>query len=322
MSSIEELERDLAGPGGPTGRPDLAAIHRLGRRRRRIRTAAVGGAAALSVAAAVGIGVTVGGDPGSGDSLAAADAPPDHLSPLAQRVLSDVPGAVQVNSGQVVIPAPDVDRQFTQRIDVEGRPVRLPRDYYAGVTSWPARAFPAWLYDGTQAAEQAEDDGSGYPVGTSDLTGVLVDAGGRYLGCALPRKAWGADGGESCFPAILTQRPDGGWTYEYGLGTDRFLQPGAPMEVFSEESYVSGDLTTLAVAGIDGTSVASVQLVATDGTVVDGTVEAGTLVPGESMFFGEVPGELARVVAYDAQGDVIEDHRLRDCTGGADCEVR
>jgi hypothetical protein len=33
-------------------------------------------------------------------------------------------------------------------------------------------------------------------------------------------------------------------------------------------------------------------------------------------------GALARVVTYDSRGTVIDDHSLRDCTGGVDCEVR
>jgi len=37
---------------------------------------------------------------------------------------------------------------------------------------------------------------------------------------------------------------------------------------------------------------------------------------------GRVPGELAKVIAYDADGNVIEDHPLRACDGPTDCEVR
>jgi DNA-directed RNA polymerase specialized sigma24 family protein len=39
-------------------------------------------------------------------------------------------------------------------------------------------------------------------------------------------------------------------------------------------------------------------------------------------FFASVPGDLAKVVAYDAQGEVVEDHRLKDCDRPVECEVR
>ena len=42
----------------------------------------------------------------------------------------------------------------------------------------------------------------------------------------------------------------------------------------------------------------------TDGTVVAATVASGTLVPGETMFWGTVPGELA--VAVDGQPVTVE----------------
>ena len=41
-----------------------------------------------------------------------------------------------------------------------------------------------------------------------------------------------------------------------------------------------------------------------------------------SILWAQVPGALARVVAYDADGDVVDDHTLRACSGGVDCEVR
>jgi hypothetical protein len=34
------------------------------------------------------------------------------------------------------------------------------------------------------------------------------------------------------------------------------------------------------------------------------------------------PRALARVITYDSSGAVVDDHSLRDCTGGVDCEVR
>jgi hypothetical protein len=211
---------------------------------------------------------------------------------------------------------------MAETIELQGSAAELPWETYAGVTMWGQRAFPEWLYTGTQQAELAEEDANGYPVGTTDLTGVYVETGPGYLGCVLPREEQRGEYGDGCHPAVLTRLADGSWSLEYGLGTDDFLEEGAPMEVFDTMTYVTGELTTNAIAGIDGTEVARAEFVATDGTVVEGTVAAGTLVPGESMFYAEVPGELARVVAYDAAGDVIENHRLRECDTPVECEVR
>ena len=62
-------------------------------------------------------------------------------------------------------------------------------------------------------------------------------------------------------------------------------------------------------------------LAITAGTVVEGTVDH-TMAPGSSILWASVPGALARVVTYDSRGSVVDDHSLRDCTGGVDCEVR
>jgi hypothetical protein len=35
-----------------------------------------------------------------------------------------------------------------------------------------------------------------------------------------------------------------------------------------------------------------------------------------------VVGGLAAVIAYDANGDVVEDHKLKPCSDPVDCEAR
>jgi hypothetical protein len=94
------------------------------------------------------------------------------------------------------------------------------------------------------------------------------------------------------------------------------------MEVFQSPDYSTGSPTNLAIAGMDGTDVARVDFISSDGTVTQGTVLPGTLVEGDTMLFANVPGELASVIAYDADGEVVENHRLRDCDDPVDCEVR
>jgi hypothetical protein len=326
--TVAELERDLAEPTAPDrlGSPDLAVIHRLGTRRRRARRAAVALGSAVAVAAVSGVGYGIGGLTG-GD--AARDLPPagqtetpKELSPLAERVLRQVPGAVQVSPWQVVIPGPGEAYQFEQKVAPE-RIVAGPRPLgtqYVGVTAFKRSQFPGWLYDEVERIEQEElGDDNGYPVGSTEM-GILVEYGDSELACVGPEDAGSAPDG-TCSPAVVAEI-DGDRYYQWGMGTDDFLEPGADMEVFTEDDYSRGTPGTIAIAGIDGTDVASADFYNTAGEKVGGVVEAGSFVPDDSIFFANVPGELARVVAYDADGEVIEDHPLKACDGGVDCEVR
>jgi len=55
---------------------------------------------------------------------------------------------------------------------------------------------------------------------------------------------------------------------------------------------------------------------------VPGTVAYDGVSEGDSMMWADVPGDLARVVAYEGGGEVIEDHELEPCDSPVDCEVR
>ena len=111
-------------------------------------------------------------------------------------------------------------------------------------------------------------------------------------------------------------------TYDWGMGTDDFLQPGEDLELFSTPTYTAGTAQTVWIGGTYGTDVASVDLVTTDGTTVSATVASGTLVPGDTMFWGTVDGDLAEAVTRDAEGHVLEQHRVKSCSTPVDCEVR
>ena len=326
-TSISDLERTLAGPTAPDllGTPDLDRIHRLGTRRRRTRSAVLALATVTAVAAATGLGYGVGtfragGETGR-DVPPAAQSPdpaPQELSPLAKRVLREVPGATQVSAWQVVIPGPDTAPEWDEPVETDqiaAGPLPLGGLHYTGVTAYKRSDFPDWLYDGVQRIEQEElGDEEGYPVGSTDM-GILVEDGDAELACMGKRE------GGPCGPAYLA-RIGGTLYYQWGMGTDDFLKPGADMEVFLAEDYSHGAPGTIAIAGIDGTGVVRADFLTTTGEVVQGTVEAGTFSPGDSIFYANVPGELARVVAYDAGGDVIEDHELKACDTPVECEVR
>lgn len=334
MNTTDELIRDLyrVPDDLDLGRPDLAAIHRAGRgHRRRRRVAALSG----SVAMVAALGLTwVGGQElleGAEPSTPVATATPEErraLAELRQRALEEIPGARKVSPGQVVIPADEAPR-WEQRIEddrIAAGPVPLPAHTYTGVTVYPRKAFAPWLHDGVEHYEQnvLGDPETGYPVGSTDV-GILVDFGTAELAC-LATDPGGLTNGENlpggdCYPAVLARVGDTAYL-KWSMGTDRFLERGAPIELFTSDDYSTGEPATLWIGGRDGTDVARVDFVTTDGRTVPGDVEAGTLVPGDSMFWARVPGELATVVAYDADGTVLEEHPVRPCSGGVDCEVR
>lgn len=335
MNTIEELRTALSAPPGQqeSGLPDLAAIRRRGRRQRRSRQV-VGGLGAMAIAgvAIFGVQAFLGSDPAdpAGQAGSAVDSPPKPtptaLSPLAQRVLDEIPGAKQVSAYQVVIPGPDTPADMDQALgsdpqlpDAADQLVTIDAHAYAGVTMYPKGVYPGWLFGAISAAEQAAGDDEGYQVGTF-ADGIIVDQGQAQLACLTWPKN---DACSISFVHQITGDSNPGNTYlDWGMGTDDFLEPGAPMEVFQSDNFSSGQPTKISIAGIDGTDVASVEFVNTDGRAIEGTTLAGTLSPGDTIMWADVPGELARVTAYDAAGDVIENHKLKPCSDPVDCEVR
>jgi hypothetical protein len=329
--SVSELETALQAPTEGAGAPDLAGIRRAGARRRRLRTA--GGA--LTGLAVVGLvaGGTVLVSGGLGDDVAVEPAAPPvsrtELSPLAERVLRRVPGAEQINAWQVAIPEPagaskeswDHDQLTDQWIT--GEPVPLASEWYLGVTAYEPGVFPDWLYQGVQRVERSMGDETGHPVGSTD-TGIVVDGGSLELVC---HTAWDWNAqqpleGEPCGPAVVGVDADGERSYLWGMGTDDFLEPGAGMELFDVGHVDPDDAGVEWIGGLDGTAVDRVVLRDADGTTVEATVAAGTFVPEETIFWGQVPGDLAVVTALDASGEVVERHELQPCHDPVDCEVR
>lgn len=315
--SVLELERALRAPDHVTG-PDLVAIRASGRRRRRFRRVAVGSTSLAVLGVVAGLTWTVAsGDGGSGDEVAV-DLPPapTELSPLAKRALKEVPGATKVSAYQVVLPDPGVPvgPVGLEPADVVSQVSELPAHTYAGVTLFPEGTFPPWLHDGVDRAEAAMAGPDGSRAVGSFAQGIIVDTGPASLGCT----TWNESPG--CAVSLLSS--DGGDYYtEWSMGTEDFLDEGARMEVFSSENFSTGRATTFWIAGIDG-GVASADFVQTDGTVVTGTVAYGRVTEGDSMMWADLSGDLAKVVAYDADGEVIEDHELLPCDSPVECEVR
>lgn len=314
-TTLERFTEELRGTGGPPLREDLlVTAKRRGARRRRTRAGAVGLAAAVVVGGSAFL--VVPGVTGSGaDQLRGVAGRPTGLTPLQKRVMREVDGAERLSVWQVAVPEPEgAAESFPMTSDdfeVRGPTFPTGVSSYAGVTLYEPEAFPDWLYDGVLAWETDAGDANGQPVGSTDM-GIAVENGELELACVSFQ-------GAECEPAVV-RRSDGEVHYEWGFGTDRFLQPFSGMEVFAGNDAAE-DAPSLAVAGLPDDSVTRVDFVNTAGETVEGSVDH-TMAPGSSILWAQVPGALARVVAYDADGDVVDDHTLRACSGGVDCEVR
>lgn len=298
--TIDELEHELRGDDhvGPGGL-DLSAIRAAGLRRRRRSALAAGGGV---LASAVVLGLVLSGS--LGPDRGAVDPPPTghphELSAVAERALAEIPGAVQVSDWQVVLPAPDAPRPLGSRVGHRDRivaEVPLGATTYATVADYPSSAFPAWLSAG-------------------DSDGVVVESGDARLACVAERRNFPV-----CSPSLLSVA-GGTRYYVSALGFADFAEPGSGMGVFTFDDYSTGAAGQLVVAGLHGTDVASVELVSTTGERVAGHVEPGTVVAGQTLLWGRLPGSVARVIAYDAADDVIEDHRVQACDDYPRCEVR
>src|SRR5689334_20914602 len=253
----------------------LAEAKQRGARRRRMRTALAAGVAAVVVGGSATLLVPgVGGGSRADDTVARDIATrPTGLSELQERVLRKVPGAEQVSVWQVAIPEPpsavDGMEIAGEDFQVEGETFPTGVPSWTGVTTYDRADFPRWLYDAVLAIEEDAGGPEGRPVGSTDM-GIAVDNGTLELACV---SFQGAD----CEPAVI-RRDDGEWHYEWGFGTDDFLDPGTGLEVFAGNAGAE-DAPSLAVAGLPDDSVTRVEFVNTAGEVVDGTVDH-TMAPG------------------------------------------
>ncbi len=160
--------------------------------------------------------------------------------------------------------------------------------------------FPDWLRKAPYANEWDDP--------------VRADNGPLSLACV----SW--QDNRRCGLSTMVQGADGSYYALGGLsGTDRFMKPGAGMQVFIDEDHLDGTLSV--VGGLHGTEVAEVELLLVDGTRSPADL-SHAVVEGNTVFWAEVPGDVARVTAYDSDGKVVDEHKIKPCDDPVDCEVR
>jgi hypothetical protein len=247
------------------------------------------------------------GDPADGTTRVASPAPDTILTDKERKVLEAVPGAY-ASAGTVVVPGPvDPDSDMNQRIGGDWL-VTPPRPLgFHGFTD-PGYLDSTVDYPTALINRVFADD--------PDHQGVVADNGAVALGCV----AW--EGKGPCGPAVLVGDEAVGWFYLYGLGTDSWLLPGAEMEVFLDEVHRPDGVGQSVIGGFDGVGATDIVLTLVDGGKVRAVVDSGALSPGDTLFWSEVDGEVARVDAFDGSGELVEAHEIRPCSDPVDCEVR
>lgn len=300
----EELDRWMQHPPQGLGSgPDLEAIRRAGRRRRRGRRAAEGAAVLVTVLALAGVWAALG--PGGRGVTTVPASSPDHavtsISAYERRVLAEVPTAYEVD-GTVVLPdraEPGLGTSLPPGVRLGD--ARVPLGQHGSVG-------PGYLMTSTEPKAFQENA----PAGSQ----VVVDPGELWLGCLTRRDV------AACEPAVMVRDTAGGWRFLHGFGTERFLQPGAPMELFLDDDFGGRTWHQSLLGGLAGTSIDRVVVTLVDGDQVEATVDAGRTRAGATLFWARLPGAAAEVTAYAEDGRLVALKAVRPCKDPVDCEVR
>jgi hypothetical protein len=94
------------------------------------------------------------------------------------------------------------------------------------------------------------------------------------------------------------------------------------MELFTDDDYSNRKWSQSLIGGFHGADTARVLVETTDGAQAEAQLDVGTMSPGNTLFWAKLAHPIAWVRAYDANGKLLAEHRLRDCTDPVDCEVR
>lgn len=148
-----------------------------------------------------------------------------------------------------------------------------------------------------------------------ERTQVYQDSGPMRIGC---RRAPGV----SCGLFLVVGSDSVGWFTGDRLGDDAFLQPGEPMQLVPGSTLENGRLQPTVIGGMHGTATARVVITLEDGSEREATVDRGRIARGATVFWGLFEDQPVRATAYDAAGEVVEDHPLTSCDDPIDCQTR
>lgn len=237
---------------------------------------------------------------GPGDDAPRADATPApdaSFEEFATAKVATVQGAWLAGDDDVlVLPASEAGATEGTPFPVGqvGPLVKLPANSYETLKAWD-----------DESSERAK----------GEVAGVMVaDRGQAYLACT----KWP---GQSACTVSVGHLEDDTFIYDFGLGSDDFQAQGSKMEVFTIPQYAPEGTRTLVIAG-SAASAQSADIVLDDGTQQPASLTRAVGLPTGAIMFAVTTAAPTKVVTYGADGQVIEDHTLRTCAEGENCELR
>jgi hypothetical protein len=121
---------------------------------------------------------------------------------------------------------------------------------------------------------------------------------------------------------VLAKDKTDRFVFLHGFGTEDFLRPGAGMELFVDDDFADRTWSQSLIGGFHGSTTARVLVEMTDGSQAEAQVDVGAMSPGNTLFWAKLAKPVALVRAYDGDGKLLAEHRLRECEDPVDCEVR
>lgn len=248
----------------------------------------VAAAAALTLAVVAGPEIATG--IGALPRATSRDDPRAELTDLGRRALDGLPFAYQLDR-DVVVPA-ETDPTVSwltpvPRERIEGFAIPLgvrglaPYGYLGS-----SDLTPGW------AREIDQDDR------------VLADVGPLSFACT----RW--PGEDECSAALLIEHGEEYFYLRSGLGSETFLDEGAPMEVFVFDALDGPYRAQLVLGGLDGTRTEKVVLTMETGAEVVAWTSRDVAIAGETIWWALVPRPVLTATAYGPDGAVLDEQQV------------
>lgn len=227
----------------------------------------------------------------SGVRLVQPENPEDALTDMGRVVLEDLHFAYPVGD-TVIVPAendPGIAwAGSVSRDDLAGSALPLGVRGLASYRYLPASdAAPEWAF----------------VLKSSDR--VVSDVGTIFAACTQFELI------EDCSPSLLMQHDGEFYMLRSGLGSQDFLEPGAPMEAFAFPVLVHAQLGTLVLGAIRRQPEAKVVVELSDGEVLDAWT-SDLVIPGATVWWTASTQPVRAVTAYGPDDEVIGSVTLDD----------
>ena len=248
----------------------------------------VAAAAALTLAVVAGPEIATG--IGALPRVTTHDDPRAELTDLGRRALDGLPFAYQLDR-DVVVPA-ETDPTVSWLTPV-------PRERIEGFAiPLGVRGLAPYGYLGSS------DLAPGWAREIDQDDRVLSDVGPLSFACT----RW--PGEDECSAALLIEHGEEYFYLRSGLGSETFLDEGAPMEVFVFDALDGPHRAQLVLGGLDGTVTERVVLTMETGAEVVAWTSSDVAVADETIWWALVPRPVLTATAYGPDGAVLDEQQV------------